>query len=94
MNTRILFIMSAVIGVYWGCSPSPIHLSNNFGQSASLAVENQIADPDARMNLSAVKGLDGQAAGTAVQKYRESFKEEKEGPPPSLILSTVGSSGS
>jgi len=55
--------------------------------------QSQILDPDAHKNLDPVQGIDGPAVNTALEKYRESFKSEDSGPPPSLILSTVSGSG-
>ncbi len=90
MRTIVYCMMGVVFFVQLGCSPSPIHLSPNFGQSAHMAMENQIQNPTASNNIEPVQDIDGPTAKTIVEQYRESFIEDS-GPPPSLILSPAGS---
>ena len=50
-------------------------LDQNWGKSYETAKYNQILNPEASKNLDPVLGLDGQAAESNVEKYRDSFKE-------------------
>jgi hypothetical protein len=50
-------------------------LGADYGTSVRLATFNQIHDPAAGKNLSAVEGLDGDAALKNMQKYRRSFQK-------------------
>ena len=51
-------------------------LDKNWGRSVETAKYNQTLDPEAGKNALPVEGLDGKAAGYAVDKYDNSFKEK------------------
>jgi hypothetical protein len=72
----------AIIGwviFFMGCSQIQKETlsDKNWGRSYEAAKYNQILNPDATENLNPVDGLDGQAANSNVEKYRESFKRKK-----------------
>jgi len=81
--------LSFIFFVSQGCSPSPVKLSPNFGESVDMAVRNQILVPEAQENLTPVENLDGVASKNSIDLYRKSFKKPKKAPQRSLILSTV-----
>ena len=74
-----------------GCAefnPEPGAVEMDYGNSYSLAKQNQILDPDAAKNLEPVTGFDGKAAQKAIEKYRKDF--EKPTPPPTYVLGVGG----
>ena len=74
----------ALLGLFAGCSGTagnnPFReetlLDKNWGRSVETAKYNQTLDPEAGKNLAPVEGLDGKAAGYAVDKYENSFRKE------------------
>ncbi|CAM2141625.1 Pilus assembly protein [Pararobbsia alpina] len=75
-----------------GCLTSTPQWDANFGNAVTAMRTMQTANPDASMNDNPVVGLDGEAAGYAIENYGKSF----DAPPPHVNLFTVGvgSSGS
>ena len=75
---KILAILGWVI-FFAGCSQMQKETlsDKNWGRSYEAAKYNQILNPDATEKLNTVDGLDGQAANSNVEKYRESFKRKK-----------------
>lgn len=72
-------VISLLVGVFFiGCAQS--RLAKDYGNSHSLAIENQTLNPEAEKNLEPVYGFDGQAAERTIGRYRKSF--EKAVPPP------------
>ena len=53
------------------------YFNMNYEKSFESAKNNQILNPDAGKNLEPVVGLNGEAAEHGVNKYKESFKEQK-----------------
>jgi hypothetical protein len=51
-------------------------LDKNWGNSFESAKQSQILNPEAGKNQDPVVGLDGQAAGNNMEKYRKGFKTE------------------
>ena len=49
----------------------------NWGRSYEAAKYNQILNPEAGKNQDPLDGLDGQATDNNVEKYRNSFKENR-----------------
>ena len=49
----------------------------NWGRSYEAAKYNQILNPEAGKNQDPVDGLDGRATDNNVEKYRNSFKENR-----------------
>lgn len=91
MLKKIIALMGLVgiIIAFSGCSKAPSRVDANFGESVRQAKSSQILDPDAGKDLEPCEGLDGQAAKTVMDKYREGFKKkEKE----KAIISIVGGS--
>ena len=70
-----------------GCA-GPGRVERDFGTSHRLQVYNQVQNPDAERNLTPVEGMDGRAAGAAVEKYEKGF--EKPQPPPTYNISVGG----
>ena len=74
----------ALLALFAGCSGTagnnPFReetlLDKNWGRSVETAKYNQTLDPEAGKNALPVEGLDGKAAGYAVDKYDNSFKEK------------------
>jgi len=74
MRKYVLLIGSILaLSIISGCAQTM--LDKNWGKSFESAKSNQIANPEAEKNLNPVVGLDGEAAETNMEKYRESFKE-------------------
>ena len=78
------FKMFAMVGwllVCLGCNQKTIlqndtMLDKNWGRSYETAKYRQMLNPEASKNPDPVVGLDGQAAESNVEKYRDSFKEK------------------
>ncbi len=79
MLTRCLILIGliAALLIFSGCGTRETMLSRNWGSSFESAKQSQILNPEAGRNLEPVAGLDGQAAGNSMEKYRQRFKKEK-----------------
>ena len=68
--------MVACLGwaVLAGCVATTPYLDEKHGAAATLARSQQTLDPDASRNTNPVKGLDGKAAKSALDNYRDSFR--------------------
>lgn len=83
-RTIAITAVCGVLGLFAGCSGTagnnPFReetlLDKNWGRSVETAKYNQTLDPEAGKNLAPVEGLDGKAAGYAVDKYENSFRKE------------------
>ena len=83
-RTIAITVVCAVLALFAGCSGpagnNPFReetlLDKNWGRSVETAKYNQTLDPEAGKNALPVEGLDGKAAGYAVDKYDNSFKEK------------------
>ncbi|MCK5243936.1 MAG: hypothetical protein KAJ90_01595 [Desulfobacterales bacterium] len=73
---KLIGLITALL-IFSGCSSRETMLDRNWGSSFESAKSNQILDPEAGKNLDPVVGLDGQAAGISMEKYRQGFKKEK-----------------
>jgi hypothetical protein len=69
--------LTAALLISSGCSAKETMLDRNWGSSFESAKSNQILDPEAGKNLDPVLGLDGQAVGISMEKYRQGFNKEK-----------------
>jgi len=78
MLTRCFTLIGliATLLIFSGCGPRETMLSRNWGNSFESAKQSQILNPEAGKNLEPVVGLDGQAAGNNMEKYRRGFKKE------------------
>jgi hypothetical protein len=76
MLTRCLTLIGliATLLIFSGCGTKETMLSRNWGSSFESAKQSQILNPEAGKNLDPVVGLDGQAAGNNMEKYRQEFK--------------------
>jgi uncharacterized protein YceK len=86
---KIIALMGLVgiIIAFSGCSEAPSKVDANYGESVRQAKTSQILNPDAGENLKPCEGLDGKAAKTVMDEYREGFtKEEKK----KSIISILG----
>ena len=83
-RTIAITVGCAMLALFAGCSGpagnNPFReetlLDKNWGRSVETAKYNQTLDPEAGKNLAPVEGLDGKAAGYAVDKYENSFRKE------------------
>ena len=83
-RTIAITAVCALLALFSGCSGTagnnPFReetlLDKNWGRSVETAKYNQTLDPEAGKNALPVEGLDGKAAGYAVDKYDNSFKEK------------------
>jgi len=83
-RTIAITAVCALLALFAGCSGpagnNPFReetlLDKNWGRSVETAKYNQTIDPEAGKNLAPVEGLDGKAAGYAVDKYENSFRKE------------------
>lgn len=84
LKKSIALVMVCTLSAFFsGCSSTGDHafreetlLDKNWGRSVETAKHNQILDPEAGKKVTPIEGLDGQAAGYAVDKYENSFKEK------------------
>lgn len=51
----------------------PKRMDSRFGNAVGTAKAQQTANPDASLNTTAVKGVDGQAGDAIFDNYRESY---------------------
>jgi hypothetical protein len=81
-RTIAIVTACALLGLFAGCTSSgniyreETALEQNWGRSVETAKFNQILDPEAGKSSKPVEGLSGDAAGHAVDKYENSFKEK------------------
>jgi uncharacterized lipoprotein len=69
-----------------GCSTTP-HYDQRFGDAVRQARAAMTINPGAPANPDPAAGIDGQAAGLAVERYQDSFKK----PPPVVNVINIGS---
>ena len=81
VNRKVILILGAIIifPFLYGCA-GPSRLEMDYGTSFKLQKFNQILDPDAGKNLESTEGLDGRAAGAAVDRYYKGFAEPEKAP--------------
>ncbi|HXG46260.1 MAG TPA: hypothetical protein VNO52_01450 [Methylomirabilota bacterium] len=82
-------IATATLLALGGCVPLTPNLDARFGEAVELARAQQTLNPDASNNTDPVKGMDGKAAKSTMDRYHESFKE----PPPPVNVFTIGVGG-
>jgi hypothetical protein len=75
--------------VMLGCANKPTYLDQHFGEAVNSAKAQQIINPDASLALYPVGGVDGKAAGAAIDRYHRSFTL----PPTSTNVFSIGISG-
>jgi len=83
----IIPLLSAMAAVLLaGCvSQSPV-LDRKFGSAVESAKATQTLDPNAGRSAGPVNGIDGPSAASAMERYRDSFKN----PPPAVNVFNVG----
>ena len=90
MLTRCLTLIGliATLLIFSGCGTRETMLSRNWGNSFESAKQSQILNPEAGKNLDPVVGLDGQAAGNNMEKYRQGFTTETSNDLDVIIIKT------
>jgi|SRR5690242_18948269 hypothetical protein len=76
------------------CVSTTPRLDAQFGAAVEMARAQQTANPDASLNSTAVKGIDGQAGAAAVSNYRESFVNPRPAPTGGVVNVGTGKAGS
>jgi hypothetical protein len=79
-----LFLLNA-------CAQPPTNWDARFGDTVRMAIAQQTLEPEASKNTDPVAGIDGRAAGEALERYQESF--QKPPPPPPLFQIMTSGSG-
>lgn len=80
-------IMSLLGGTMIGCAPT--QLGENWGTAYQTAKQNQTLNPDAGENLDPVAGMEGLAAATAMETYRQTFEKPDAQMQKSLVTTGV-----
>ena len=84
MNKLAIAMMFGLIG---GCATTTTpHYDARFGDAVREAKFKMTINPDAGKNPDQVAGMDGKAAGEAVNLYHETFKS----PPPVVNVINIG----
>lgn len=93
-NNMMLIGLAAVLSaMVWGCagnlpeSQRAKMIDMNWGKSFESAKNNQILNPEAGMEPEPVVGLDGEAAGYNMKKYKDAFKKAE--PVKAPVLTTI-----
>jgi hypothetical protein len=80
MKARCFTLTVAIIAlaISLGCAgkqdQTETMLDTHWGSSFESAKYNQLLNPDAGKNLDPVVGLDGEAAGKTMERYKEGYK--------------------
>jgi hypothetical protein len=69
----LIVLIAAALAVFPGCGCGKNNLAENWGRSYELNKYNQNLNPEAGKNLDPVTGLNGEAAGTVMTVYKNSF---------------------
>jgi hypothetical protein len=73
-----------------GCTKRPTALGPDRGLAYTMALENQVLNPEAGKNLDPVQGLeDGTAAKHSMDRYRSSFEKPEDYRKPMATPSVV-----
>jgi len=88
MKKMILVAGLTIIALALAGCAGPGRVERDYGTSHRLQVYNQGLNPDAEKNLAPVEGMDGRAAGAAVEKYEKGFAKPQ--PPPTYNISVGG----
>lgn len=90
MTKKCLVLLWLVIGLTFlaGCSARLSRLEADYGTSHALAKQNQTLNLEAGKRLEPVNGLNGQAAQSAVEKYRKGFENRTSASAKPLNIST------
>lgn len=87
MNKSISLALALV--ALSGCAERAPYFESKFGEAARMTRAQQIINPDASLNRDPVKGMDGKAADSTIDRYRKSF----EVPPAPVNVFTIGVGG-
>ncbi len=81
----VFMVMVSIVGIIiangLGCARVPTRLETHWGDSVQQATANQVLNPAAAQNLEPSERLDGEAAKSVIDMYRNSFKREAAMPP-------------
>lgn len=92
MTTLQIATALTLVSVLTACvEPAPRYAAE-FGNATRATLKTQIINPNAGNNPDPVAGLDGRAAGDAINNYRNSFTEPKS--TGNALNISVGPSGS
>ncbi len=80
----LAFVSAAGCANYPQQSPSLV--DENFGQAVNRARARQVVDPNASLVQREPRGIDGQAAKSAIDRYQKSFDV----PPPPINVMNIG----
>ena len=72
-----------------GCAAPAPYLAERMGTAVDTAKAQQTVNPDASRDTDPAAGIDGSAAASAVDEYRNTFKT----PPPTFPVINVGVGG-
>ena len=69
-----------------GCAETTPYYDSRFGEAVTAVTAQQVLNPDASRNLEPVRGLEGQAAASTMDRYHKTF----ENPPAPVNVFTIG----
>ena len=81
--TLAVLLASAVLA---GCATKTPQLDDKFGEAVNSAKALQTINPDASLNTNSPDGMGGKAAGAAMDRYHDSYKN----PPAQSNVFTIG----
>lgn len=79
-NRLALLGFSFLAALTMGCAAKAPYLDQKFGETVNIAKAQQTINPDASQDRDPVKGLDGTAANTVVDRYYKSYEEKPKTP--------------
>lgn len=77
MTTLQITTVIALTAILTACVEPAPRYDAEFGNATRATFNAQIINPDAGNNADPVAGLDGRAAGDAIENYQKSFAEPK-----------------
>jgi len=94
-NIMLIGLAAVFSAMLWGCAGNLPEsqrikmIDMNWGKSFESAKNNQILNPEAGIEPEPVLGLDGEAAGHNMQKYKDAFIKA-EPPKPTVVTTFIG----
>jgi hypothetical protein len=79
-------VVASCAALLTACASTTPVLDANFGNAVRQARSTQALNPNASANRDPVRGIDGQAAAAAQDRYHESFKT----PPKTFEIINIG----
>ncbi len=90
-SIKVVLCLPIMVLMMTACVTSPPkRLDAKFGNALDMAKAQQTVNPDASLNTTPVKGVDGQAGDAIFDNYRDSFINR---PAPARGALDVGTSG-